>query len=344
MFVLQGFFTLFVLVSIHRGISVHLAGSGWMLVALACWPPDAAGHSFDAYRWTSQKAPRDIRIQSQIYRNQQWLPQDPVSMAASGHKSIVNRLMANTHSIQISYSLSEGMGNLEAVFMDHSEECSLWAVVFRIAPVGQHALHTNFLFSQWGHGQPWSSLHGSFWRVFFVGCGLSSSSCWLLWFPTSSGSLLQRDVINDFSGHANSRNNITLTHALRGQRKDFILCVNLCRTGNCLENLLWKSEISVKLQTQDVLKCEDETHGMASWGPFSAPHPDPSPHLHPECSWGLLSHYKRGLAFSHCSFRVNFRPLALKESMTHQFHCMWFDWDNLNFQVCFYVWCQFKTC
>ena len=52
--------------------------------------------------------------------NQQGLPQDPASTAASGSKSVVYRLTANMHSIQISHPLSEG--TLEVVFTDHSEE------------------------------------------------------------------------------------------------------------------------------------------------------------------------------------------------------------------------------
>ena len=109
--------------------------------------------------------------------SQQGLHQDPTSMVAFGHKSVVNRLTANTHSIQIPHPLSEGMGTFEAVFTYRSEEYAILA-----------------------------------------GCGLSRSSC--------------------------------------------------CRTGHCLENLL-KSKISVKLQKQDVLNCEVETHGMAHWGTFS---------------------------------------------------------------------------
>ena len=31
---------------------------------------------------------------------------------------------------------------------------------------------------------------------------------------------------------------------------------------------------------------------------------------------------------------VNFRPLALNESLTQQFHFMLFGWDNLDFQEC----------
>ena len=59
--------------------------------------------------------------------SQQGLPQDPANTVASGLKSIVNRLMANSHSIQIPHHLSEGMGTLEAVFMDYSEKCAFLA-------------------------------------------------------------------------------------------------------------------------------------------------------------------------------------------------------------------------
>ena len=52
-----------------------------------------------------------------------WQSLDPANMVSSGHKLVVNRLMANTHSIQITHPLNEGTGTLEAVFTEHCEEC-----------------------------------------------------------------------------------------------------------------------------------------------------------------------------------------------------------------------------
>ena len=52
--------------------------------------------------------------------------------------------------------------------------------------------------------------------------------------------------------------------------------------------------------------------------------------------WGveggkLLLHYNRGIAlFKLCKFQT----VGIGGSMAHQFHCMWFGCDNLNFQEC----------
>ena len=43
-------------------------------------------------------------------------------MVASGHKSVVNHLTGNTHSLQIPHPLGENTDTLEAVFTDHYEE------------------------------------------------------------------------------------------------------------------------------------------------------------------------------------------------------------------------------
>ena len=57
--------------------------------------------------------------------SQQGLPQDPASTVTSGHKLVVNLLMANM--LSIPHPLNEGTGTLETVFTDHSEECAFLA-------------------------------------------------------------------------------------------------------------------------------------------------------------------------------------------------------------------------
>ena len=53
--------------------------------------------------------------------SQQGLPQDPARTIASGHKSVVNCLTANTH------ALREVMDTLEAVFTNQTEESAFLA-------------------------------------------------------------------------------------------------------------------------------------------------------------------------------------------------------------------------
>ena len=93
---------------------------------------------------------------------------------------------------------------------------------------------------------------------------------------------LRRIRLTVFRDHINPSRNVALKHAPMGQYKVSMPCANRCRTGHCLANI-WKSEISVKLQKQDVLKCEVETQWMASWGPF--------------WSSKLLLHYNRGITY-----------------------------------------------
>ena len=186
---------------------------------------------------------------------------------------------------------------------------------------------------------------------------------------SSSGSLPKADAIYGFSGQTNPSNNAPLTHALTHQRRYFMTCANRCRTGHCLRNL-WKSEISMKLQKQDVLKCErlkpmersaevplqwrhNDHDGVSNHQPHSclrnrlfrrsskktsklcvtgfcvgnSPKPVTSPHKGPvtrkmvpfDDVIMLLRFPPIATGASHCSFRINCRPLAVKESMTHQF-------------------------
>ena len=72
-----------------------------------------------------------------------------------------------------------------------------------------------------------------------------------------------------------------------------------------------------------------ENHGMASGGHFSPPPSPPAPPAKKtlECSEGFIVWHQQGSRIVY---------FVLKESMSHQFHCMWFGWDNLNFQECIY--------
>ena len=66
--------------------------------------------------------PCPVKVGSAMIRSQQGIPPDPASTVACDHKSVVNRLTADMHLIQIPHPLSESMGTFEVVFVDHFEE------------------------------------------------------------------------------------------------------------------------------------------------------------------------------------------------------------------------------
>ena len=116
-------------------------------------------------RWRGTKQLQtsyDISLPSLGRAGEEGLPRDPASMVASGHKSVVNHLTGNTHSLQIPHPLGENTDTLEAVFTDHYEEYAFLV----------------------GCGLSRNS-------CWLPGCGLSRNSCWLPWFQTSSDSLPQ---------------------------------------------------------------------------------------------------------------------------------------------------------
>ena len=109
-----------------------------------------------------------------------------------------------------------------------------------------------------------------------------------------------------------------------------MLCADQFKMWHCLENL-WESEISRKLEKNKTSQsARFKTHEMPTWGLFS---------VIPLPPQGMLrdffpSYCRITIGASRCSFCVNFRPFALKESVPRQFHCMWFGWGKLNFQEC----------
>ena len=149
------------------------------------------------------------------------------------------------------------------------------------------------------NGSSWTFLKNArfwwavvFWGADFPGSRLAVRAC------------LRRMRLTFIGGHTNPSSNVVLMHALMGQCKIFMPCANQCRMGHFLDNL-WKSEISVKLQ--HVLKCEVEKVGMTN---------------QLRSFLGRPSYCCLSTGASHSWYRVNFRPLALKKSMTHLF--LWY--------------------
>ena len=143
------------------------------------WP--SAGYSSNMThfpRWRGTKQPQSssaTSVPSLGAAGDDW-QSTGASSGSCEHKSVVNFLVAKTHSIQIPHPLRDGTGTVQVVFKDHSEECA-----------------------------------------FFVGCGLSRSSCWLPWLKTT----LSQDATNGFSSHTIPSSNITLMHTYTSQHKDF---------------------------------------------------------------------------------------------------------------------------